>query len=138
MHESFTVLGFSNVRRDLRMREVERFAQHRFSEQSQLSFNLAQFQIPRDIGDRDAQEFLMPKGADRVESRFEVRGSFHQTRKLILQLLVIAPAPREIGSHQRVEHIGMANKQSRQITAGGEQTEQHAPGRGMLLQQRQK
>ena len=120
MHDSLRPAGISNCGAISEYARRERLAQHRFREQGQFGFDFVKFQVARDVGDRDAQELLMAKGADRIEPRLEVRRCVHQTRQLAIHLVAVAASLNEIGTHQRVEHIGMANEQRREVAAGGE------------------
>ena len=95
---------------DFGPRQLERAPQHDFGEQAKLGPHRVGVEVARQIRDRYTQELLMAESADRVQAAFEVGTRHDQRAQLLVELGQRAPRPRQIGAHQRVDHVGMANE----------------------------
>ena len=139
MHDSLRPAGISKRARDFRDTPgASASPQHRFRQQRQFRFDFVEFQVARDVGDRDAQKLLMAKGADRIEPRLEIRCMRSPDPR------ARAPAPRGCaGAATRSERTSVSSisgwrmNRRRQVAARGEQAQQHAARRRMLLEQRE-
>src|SRR6202046_4000090 len=95
--------------------ELQGLAQNGFRQRRQLNLYVLEIEIAGQIRNRHTQEFLLAEGSNGVEARFEILARANPARQFVGEIGGGAAHVREIGSHQRIENLRVADEERREV-----------------------